>query len=124
VADIDTDSPTLAGDIETALESIVGLGAVTVTEEVRSTAKSPIRSFIVQWVGNGLKALIEPVSHLKGSRSTIFYTDFVLRDSELPTLPTGTFVGEIYDLSDARMPVDTVPGFIIRTRAQSTFVRG
>ena len=123
-ANLNTDSVTLAADIDTALESIAGLGTVTVTEEVRSTANDPIRSFIVQWSANGAKAVIEPISHLKGSRTTVLYSDFVLRDSELPALPTSTYTGATYDGADALMPVDTVPGFIIRTRAQSTFVRG
>jgi uncharacterized phage protein gp47/JayE len=123
-ATLEMASPTLAADIDTALESIAGLGTVTVTEEVRSTAKDPIRSFVVQWAANGAKQLIEPVSHLKGSRTTIFYTDFVLRDSELPALPTNAFTGTTYDANDQLMPDDTEPGFIIRTRAQSTFFRG
>lgn len=123
-ASLDTDSVTLAADLDTALESIAGLGTITVTEEVRSTAKDPIRSFIIQWSANGAKALIEPISHLKGSRTTILFTDFVLRDSELPVLPLVAFSGEVYDGADSRMPADTIPGFIIRTRAQSTFVRG
>jgi uncharacterized phage protein gp47/JayE len=124
VANINTDSPTLTADIDTALESIAGLGTVSVTEEIRTAAKDPIRSFIIQWAGNGAKTLIEPISHLKGSRTTVLYTDFVLRDSELPALPTSAYTGAVYDGADQLMPVDTVPGFIIRTRAQSTFVRG
>lgn len=117
-------SPTLVADLDAALESIAGLGTVTVTEEARSPAADPIRSFIIQWSGDGAKALIEPISHLKGSRTTVLYTDFVLRDSELPALPTSAFSGEVYDGADALMPVDTLAGFIIRTRAQGTFVRG
>jgi uncharacterized phage protein gp47/JayE len=123
-ATLNTASPTLAADIDAALESIAGLGTVTVTEEVRSTAKDPIRSFIVQWSANGAKQLIEPISHLKGSRTTVFYTDFVLRDSELPALPTSAYTGLTYDSGDQAMPDDTEAGFIIRTRAQSTFIRG
>jgi uncharacterized phage protein gp47/JayE len=122
-ANLDNHSLTLAADIETALESIAGLGTVTVTEEVRSSAKDPIRSFVVQWTVNGAKGLIEPISHLNGSRSVVFFTDFVLRDSELPLLPTTIYTGDTYDLADNLIPDDTVPGFIIRTRAQSTFVR-
>jgi hypothetical protein len=125
-ATLDTASPTLAADIDAALESIAGIGAgnITVEEEPRSSAKDPIRSFLVKWVGNGAKQLIEPISHLKGSRTTIFYTDFVLRDSELPALPTSAYTGTTYDSGDQLMPDDTEAGFIIRTRAQSTFVRG
>lgn len=123
-ADIDLDSPTLTADIKAALESIAGLGTVTVTEEVRTAAPDPIRSFVIQWSANGAKALIEPISHLKGSPTTVRYTDFILRDSELPALPTTAYTGEVYDMTDNLMPVDTLPGFIIRTRAQSTFIRG
>jgi uncharacterized phage protein gp47/JayE len=123
-ANIDLDSTTMLADIKAALESIAGLGTVTVTEEARSTAADPIRSFIIQWSAVGAKALIQPISHLKGSPSTVLYTDFVLRDSELPALPTSTYSGAVYDMADNLMPVDTLPGFIIRTRAQSTFVRG
>lgn len=123
-ASLFTGSPTLAADLDTALESIAGLGTVTVTEEVRSVASDPIRSFVVQWSANGAKAIIEPIGHLKGSPTTVFFTDFVLRDSELPALPTSAFTGEFYDFVDNRVPADTLPGLIIRTRAQSTFVRG
>jgi hypothetical protein len=123
-ADIDLDSLTLAADIEAALESISGLGTVTVTEDNRSTANDGVRSFTVEWTGAAApKVLIEPLSHLKGSPSTVLYTDFVLRDSELPALPLAAYTGEVYDMGDNLMPVDTVPGFIIRMRAQSTFVR-
>lgn len=122
-ANIDLDSLTLLADIDAALESIAGLGTVTVTEDVRSVAKDPIRSFVIQWGSAGAKALIEPISHLKGSPTTIYATDFILRDSELPALPTSAYTGAIYDLTDQLMPVDTLPGLIIRTRAQSTFVR-
>jgi uncharacterized phage protein gp47/JayE len=124
VANIDLDSASLLADIKAALESIAGLGTVTVTEESRSVAPDPIRSFIIQWSGNGAKALIQPISHLKGSPTTVLYTDFVLRDSELPALPTSAYSGAVYDMADDLMPVDTLPGFIIRARAQSTFVRG
>jgi uncharacterized phage protein gp47/JayE len=123
-ANIDLDSQTLTADIKAALESIAGLGTVTVTEEVRTTAVDPIRSFIIQWSANGVKAIIEPISHLKGSPTTVLNTDFVLRDSELPALPTTAYTSEVYDMQDNLMPVDTLPGFIIRSRAQSTFVRG
>jgi hypothetical protein len=122
-ANIDLDSVTLLADIDAALESIAGLGTVTVEEENRSSATDGQRSFLVKWTGNGAKALINPISHLKGSPNTVLNSDFVLRDSELPALPTATYTTATYDMADSLMPVDAVPGFIIRSRAQSTFVR-
>lgn len=121
-ADLNVNSLTLAADLKAALESIAGLGTVNVTKI--GDYPAPQVTFNVEWVGNGAKALIEPISHLKGSPLTVFHTDFILRDSELPALPTSTYSGEFYDFGDDRMPADTVPGFIIRTRAQSTFIRG
>lgn len=41
----------------------------------------------------------------------VYNTDFALRDNELPLLPLGQIEG------------DTVPGFILRTRAQNTWTR-
>lgn len=126
-ASIDLDSLTLAADIDAALESIAGLGVVAVTKDVRDTTSvDAITSYTIQWdiTSLGAKALIEPISHLKGSPSTILYTDFILRDSELPALPIAAYSGATYDMGDVLMPVDTLPGFIIRTRAQSTFIRG
>ncbi len=110
----------LTADIKAALEALPGMGTVTVTDEFRQEDDG-IWSCIVQWSANGARALIEGISHLTGSKRTVRYTDFVLRDSELPALPTGKWINPVYDYDDNLMPVDTLPGLIIRTRSQSTF---
>jgi uncharacterized phage protein gp47/JayE len=117
-------SGNLASSIQTQLRTITGLTGVTVAENNRSTlnVKNPIRSFTVTWDAVGTQPLILPIPHLKGG-PTVIFNDFVLRDNELAALPTGTSTGTFYTSNDGVLPADSAPGFIIRTRAQNTFLR-
>ncbi len=117
-------SSNLASSLETHIRSISGMAAVTVTEEGRSTTgvKTPIRSFTVTWPTAGAQTLLTPVPRLKGG-PTVIYNDFVLRDNELPALPTGLQGSSFYGGNNNLLPADTVPGLIIRNRAQNTFIR-
>lgn len=96
----------------------------TVTEVSRPTAGviNPIKSYRIVFsstaahnlpaVINGIKEGENPhyTKRLVGGEYT-FNSDYFLRDNELPLLPSGTQVG------------DTVPGLIIRSRAQGTWER-
>jgi uncharacterized phage protein gp47/JayE len=96
--------------------------ATTVLEEVRETVGvvNPIRSWKITFTGtakhplpqvvNGIKSGAVYTQHLKGGEFT-FANDFFLKDNELPALPTGTQLG------------DSVPGLVIRPRAQGTWQR-
>jgi hypothetical protein len=105
-----------ATGLQTALTGI-GFG-VTVTEDARSTTgvNYPIRSFRITYSAAGARPLptVSGVGLLGGSR--VFNSDFFLRDNELAALATGLYVPPT-GLGD------TVPGLIIRPRAQNTFVR-
>ncbi len=87
---------------------------VTVTEDVRSNINvaSSIRSFRIEYHHKGPRRLpivnYEINQPVKGGEFA-FDSDFFLRDDELPALPTGLQEG------------DTVPGFIIRSRAENVF---
>jgi uncharacterized phage protein gp47/JayE len=123
-ANISINTTNLAGAIQTGLQAVTGLGSVTVVEDGRSTSgvKDPIRSFTVTFPANGTQSLITAIPHLKGG-PTVIFNDFALRDNELAALPTGTQTTGYYGSNDTLLPSDTVPGFIIRTRAQNTFLR-
>jgi uncharacterized phage protein gp47/JayE len=92
--------------IQTEVRSAFGDVSLTVTG--LGTPSSP---FIIKWPGSGsIKPLITATSNLIVEPSdTTFITDFVLRDNELPALP-----------SEA-LDTDTAPGVEIRTRAQNTW---
>lgn len=92
-----------AGDVQTALRSITGDGALTVTGS--GTATDP---FIATWSSNGYQDLVSATPKLTGGTAT-FNSDFFLKDDELPNLPTATQDG------------DSRPGLILRARAQNTW---
>lgn len=107
-----------ATTLATTINFNLGGSDVTVTEDVRSTVDvtEPIRSFVITFTANGAKELPvinrdEPLQKtITGGRNT-FDTDFFLRDDELPALPEGATIG------------DTLPGLIIRPRAENTWQR-
>lgn len=100
-----------AAEIETKINASLGASTVTVTEENRSTTgvTYPIKSFQITFKATGPQVLPSTTVSLTGG-SYVFDNDFFLRDDELPTLPTGTQTG------------DTVAGFILRPRAQNTWI--
>lgn len=73
---------------------------------------TPQAPYAVEFISGGPQGnLIEVIPDLMGGPQ-IHNTDFFLQDNELPALPTDTQDG------------DTLPGLIIRPRAQSTWARG
>lgn len=98
-------------------ESSTEVGAKLEAKEMPVTVTgngTPLSPFIFTFKATGYKSLLV-VSHnlLKGSsvvdESTIFDTDFFLKDNELPALPP------------EQLSSDTLPGLIIRKKAQGTW---
>lgn len=98
-----------AESIQANLRTSTSDNTITAVEERRSpeNVTNPIRSFIISKAPLGL----EVVSNLTGG-PTVIRNDFFIRDDELISLPVGQVAG------------DTLPGLIIRPRAQHTWVRG
>lgn len=71
---------------------------------------TPASPFRILFDGDGAQELFTAESNLGGG-SRVFNTDFYLKDDELPSLPSNA------------LDADTVPGLIIRPRAQSTWGR-
>lgn len=98
---------TTASAIHTAIEGkapvsgVAGLG-------------TPASPFVFTFESNGFRELLTVNNNsLTGStkvgETTVFNTDFFLKDDELPALPTG------------ELSTDTLPGLILRKRAQNTW---
>ncbi len=108
---------TTAVKLEEEINTVLGAGFVTVSEDKRSSTNvvEPIRSFRITYKTAG-KRVLPTVFYapnpsdkpLAGGEYT-FDADFFLRDDELPALPTGMQEG------------DTVPGLIIKSRAQNVW---
>jgi hypothetical protein len=100
----------------TAISALSGMPTIaTLTEDTRSTSgvRYPIRSFKITWSANGPVTGLsydDSVSTLAGGPFVI-KQDFFLRDDELAALAVNAQVS------------DTVPGLIIRARAQNTWTR-
>lgn len=103
--------------LEEQINAVLGAGAVEVSEDKRSPVgvTEPIRSFRIEYTATGTRTLpsvfyppIPSDKPLAGGEYT-FDSDFFLRDDELPALPTGVQEG------------DTVPGLIIKSRAQNVW---
>lgn len=113
-------SPITAATIQTAIRNAMTAATVSsgmynnivVAEDTRPTTNvaRPIRSFTITYGGIG-QPVRPTVTDTIASSTYAYNTDFFLLDNELPALPTGVVTG------------DTVPGVIIRPRAQSTFFR-
>lgn len=102
-----------AAGLQAAIEVATGR-EVTVSEDLRSDVGviEPIRSFRIEDKVTGLRLLpvvIYDTEHLVENSEYTFDSDFFLRDDELPALPTGMQEG------------DTVPGLIIKSRAQNVW---
>lgn len=101
-----------AAELETAINTALeGKTTVTVAEDVRSTVGviNPIRSFRATFAATAKQPLPTVNNSLIEGGGYTFDTDFFLRDDELPALPANAQVG------------DTVPGLIIRPRAQNVW---
>lgn len=108
---------TTAAKLEEQINKVLGAATVVVSEDERSSVgvTEPIRSFRIEYQSAGKRTLptvfYPPVPSdkpLAGGEYT-FDSDFFLRDDELPALPTGMQEG------------DTVPGLIIKSRAQNVW---
>jgi uncharacterized phage protein gp47/JayE len=102
----------------TAISTIqAAVASTTVTEDARTNvgARYPIRSFRIQWSGNGAHDLVpvsaSPTAGVLSGGPYVLRTDFFLRDDELARLAVNA------------QPTDTVAGMIIRPRAQNTWVK-
>lgn len=109
-------------EIATAINGLSGFGpgTVTVDEDFRSITGVvyPIRSFRVSWVSVGAHALL---SGLNGTTALaggpfLIKNDFFLRDDELARLPVAAY-------TPPSGVADSVPGLIMRPRAQNTWTR-
>jgi hypothetical protein len=95
---------------DASLATVQGsLGSLASVIDVNSGAGTPANPFSLDFDTDGAKDLLEvvPVSYEIGD--TAFNNDFFLNDNELATLPT------------AAVEDDTVPGLILRRRAQNTW---
>lgn len=75
---------------------------------------TPTSPFIFTFSANGFREMLTVKNnHLTGSTNvsatTVYNSDFFLKDDELPVLPTG------------ELKTDTLPGLILRKRAQNTW---
>ena len=108
---------TTAAVLEEQINKVLGSGTVTVSEDERSFVgvTEPIRSFRIEYTAAGKQTLptvfypADPLDKPFAGGEYTFDSDFFLRDDELPALPTGTQEG------------DTVPGLIIKSRAQNVW---
>jgi uncharacterized phage protein gp47/JayE len=111
------ESGTTATILETQINKVLGTGTVTVSEDQRSSVNvtEPIRSFRIEYTASGKQTLptvfypADPLDKPFAGGEYTFDSDFFLRDDELPALPTGMQEG------------DTVPGLIIKSRAQNVW---
>jgi uncharacterized phage protein gp47/JayE len=108
---------TTAQILEEQINKVLGAGTVEVSEDSRSftNVAEPIRSFRIEYKTAGKRTLptvfypANPLDKPFAGGEYTFDSDFFLRDDELPALPTGTQEG------------DTVPGLIIKSRAQNVW---
>jgi hypothetical protein len=113
-----------AATLGTAVAQLWGAG-FTIGEDSRPTTgvRYPIRSFTITATANGTKpvlmATVSPTAGVAPLTGGPFFinNDFFLRDNELAQLPTATY-------TPPSGIADTVPGLIIRPRAQGTWTRG
>lgn len=108
-----------ASFLEAKIGGATGIG-VTVVEDKRPTLGVPdlIKSFTITFIANGTHSIPAVITTRLQGESYVFGQDFFLKDNELPALPTG-----MQTTPSPPLPVDTVPGLIIRPRAQGTWER-
>jgi uncharacterized phage protein gp47/JayE len=97
----------------TVTEIRSALTTAGIAVEVITGAGTPSNPYIFTFSTTGYNTPMTATSYLFPSsqinETTAFETDFFLKDDELPALPTGS------------LPTDTLPGLIIRKRAQNTW---
>jgi hypothetical protein len=107
----------LSGSGGTGTFTVADMTASSVQAVARATASDSFLTvvgtgraadpFVITYSGAGVRAALTG----KASSAAAFNTDFFLKDDELPALPDGQQTG------------DSVPGLIIRPRAQNTWTR-
>lgn len=115
-----------ASAIQTAINGISGQPNVGVTQDTRtfsSGVADPVLSYTITYSSNGVVAPLSSGNILSANTNFIegeylYDWDFFLRDNELPLLcpnavPSGNSLG---------ISADTLPGLIIRPRAQNTWI--
>lgn len=109
-----------ASSIQAAIRALSGMALVVVSQDTRTNVgvKYPINSFRVTWPANGaqLPLSIQTGTTILSGGPYIIDNDFFLRDNELTSLPDSVYSPPI-GISD------TVPGIIIRPRAQNTWTK-
>jgi hypothetical protein len=111
-----------AAEIATAINALTGFGpgTVTVSEDTRPTTgvTQPIRSFKVTWASSGARSLLTVLNGTTPLAGGPFLikSDFFLRDDELARLPVASY-------TPPTGTADSVPGLIMRPRAQNTWTR-
>ena len=95
-----------AASLLTALNTLTSNATDTVTG-----AGTPDDPFVITFDGTATRDLLIPAEVALTGGPSIYDSDFILSDNELPALPLEANVG------------DTVPGLIIRPRAQHTWIR-
>lgn len=95
-----------AATLQTALRTASGDASLAVTGS--GTFATP---FIVSFSTTATRPLFVVSSNLLTGGTTIYQSDFILKDNELPALPT------------VAQASDSVPGLTIRPRAQHTWIR-
>lgn len=97
---------TSAAGLQAALRA--GTGSLSITVTGTGTPDDP---FLIDYGATGISDELHLTQNALTGGPKIIDADFFLTDDELPALPTGAVEG------------DTVPGLIIRPRAQNTFTR-
>jgi hypothetical protein len=92
-----------ASTVQAQARAVTGDNSLTVTGS--GTATDP---WVATFATVGARNLIQPVSSLTGG-DKVYNSDFFLADNELPALPSGA------------LATDSVPGLILRPRAQNTW---
>jgi hypothetical protein len=116
-----------ATDVSNAVAQMWGIN-FTVAEDTRSTSgvRNPIRSFTISSnVGtNGARPLLTAIAHPTSPGFAggpyVINNDYFLRDNELAQLPLEPYIPS----TGIGGVADTVPGLILRPRAQGTWTRG
>lgn len=101
--------------IQAAFDAVWGAGVAVITEDSRPTTgvRVPVRSFRITWNANGAQSA--PTTYaLFTTGPYVFTYDFFLRDDEQASLALAAY-------TPSSGIADTVPGLIIRPKAQNTW---
>lgn len=118
-----TSPTTMATNIKNALDPLASIATVTVVEDNRLPSVNPIRSFTITHSDNtAIASYLINTNALRGG-PTVIYNDYNVGDDEIAALPLSTYSTPFFGGSITQLPFDTLPGLIIRQRAQNTWTR-